>query len=104
MQRGRWRATGRPRGALAHTDPAVLQGQPYGPQSEVYSLGVTLLQLLTGMEASGLVEHVEAAAASGRLADVVDPCAGDWDLENASSLARLALRFVPTCLSTSTQA
>eukprot|EP00884_Botryococcus_braunii_P022330 jgi/Botrbrau1/8781/Bobra.0330s0013.1 len=91
---GRYMASGRPRGALAHTDPAVLRGHPYGPKAEVYALGVTLLQLLTGMEASGLVEHVEAAVQAGRLTDVVDPCAGEWDLENASALARLALRCV----------
>lgn len=82
----------RPRGPLAHTDPETLCGAPYTSASEVYALGVTLLQLLTGMEASGLVEHVEAAAERGRLADVVDPCAGDWDLSNADGFARLALR------------
>jgi hypothetical protein len=73
-------------------DPAVLRGQPYNPQAEVYSLGVTLLQLLTGMEACGLVEHISDIVQKGHLADVLDPCAGDWDLDNASAFARLALR------------
>ena len=78
--------------ASPYAAPEVRSGGPSSGQSEVFSLGVLLLQLLTGSEASGLLEYVQAAVSRGRLADVLDPCADGMSAVQALPLARLALR------------
>ena len=104
-----------PCSSAPHTDPAYLSGGDLCAASDVYSLGVILLQLLTGRPvADGLVEEVQALVkASGglptrrpkerggslemsrtqatALTDLLDPTAGPWPIGNASGLLRVAL-------------
>ncbi len=80
-------------GMAAYQAPEVVQQGWYGPASEVYSLGVALLQLLTGREPQGLAGLVSSAHQRCRLLEeAVDPCAGSWPRSDASSFAELALR------------
>ncbi|KAK9866954.1 hypothetical protein WJX84_006924 [Apatococcus fuscideae] len=82
-------------GMAAYQAPEVVQQGWYGPASEVYSLGVALLQLLTGREPQGLAGLVSSAHQRCRLLEeAVDPCAGSWPRSDASSFAELALRCV----------
>ena len=60
----------------------------------MYSLGILILQLLTGSEAGGLLEHVQRAVNKGNIDDVIDPCAGGMPGLVALTLAKLALRSV----------
>lgn len=77
--------------------PEVVEGCAPTPASDVYSLGVVLMQLLTGSEPNGLVQHLADAARSGAIERITDPCAGGWPSEDAAELCQLALR----CCSTS---
>lgn len=60
--------------------------------SGVYSLGMLILQLLTGSEATGLLDYVQAAFDRGKIAEILDPCAEEISMLQAVSLAKLALR------------
>ncbi|KAF8017100.1 hypothetical protein BT93_H2347 [Corymbia citriodora subsp. variegata] len=76
-----------------------LHSAPYGSSStgelsfasDVYAFGNVLLRLLTGRSALNLDEMVQSTLDVGNLRAVLDPTAGDWPLEQATELARLAL-------------
>lgn len=72
--------------------PEVRRGEPPRPSADVFSLGLLLLQLLTGSEASGLLDYVKSAVSRGGIADVLDPCADCISPATALPLAKLALR------------
>lgn len=78
----------------SHSAPEVRLGSYCGTASDVYSLGILMLQLLTGSEAGGLLEYVQRAVDRGRMEDVTDPCAGGMPEPEALQLAKLALRQV----------
>jgi serine/threonine protein kinase len=80
------------RQAMPYLAPEVAAGCRPTPASDVYSLGVVLLQLLTGSEPAGLVRHMADAARSGAIDRITDPCAGSWPLEDSAELRQLALR------------
>lgn len=80
-----------PVGTLCYIDPEYQRSGVVSLKSDVYALGVVLLQLATGRSPLGLVPAVEAAAEEGRLAEVLDPSAGRWPLEETRELVLLAL-------------
>ncbi|CAA0814605.1 Protein kinase protein with adenine nucleotide alpha hydrolases-like domain [Striga hermonthica] len=79
-------------GTFCYIDPEYQQTGMLGTKSDVYSFGVMLLQILTARPAMGLSHHVETAIESGQFADVLDRAVGDWPVEEALSLAKLALK------------
>ncbi|GLJ34876.1 hypothetical protein SUGI_0702160 [Cryptomeria japonica] len=81
-----------PKGRFSYRDPEYQTSAEYCTKSDVYSLGIVILRLLTGKRALGLREDVECALQGGKLGLVLDPSAGDWPFLQATQLAYLALQ------------
>ncbi|KAF2617105.1 hypothetical protein F2Q68_00040815 [Brassica cretica] len=79
-------------GTFCYIDPEYQQTGMLGVKSDVYSLGIMLLQLLTAKQPMGLAYYVEQAVEEGKLKDMLDPAVPDWPLEEATSLAKLSLQ------------
>ncbi|KAG2268448.1 hypothetical protein Bca52824_063003 [Brassica carinata] len=79
-------------GTFCYIDPEYQQTGMLGVKSDVYSLGIMLLQLLTAKQPMGLAYYVEQAIEEGKLKDMLDPAVPDWPLEEAMSLAKLSLQ------------
>ncbi|XP_059075466.1 U-box domain-containing protein 33 [Cryptomeria japonica] len=80
-----------PKGTFSYMDPEYLTNGEYTTKSDVYSLGIVILQLLTGKPALGIVKEVERALQSSNFDKILDPSAGDWPFVHANQLAYLAL-------------
>ncbi|MCO5574526.1 hypothetical protein L7F22_028312 [Adiantum nelumboides] len=80
-----------PAGTFAYMDPEYLRTGSFGPHSDVFALGIVILQVLTGRQPVGVVSLVEAAVDEHRIHEVLDPLAGGWPLPEAEELAKLGL-------------
>ncbi|KAK9859872.1 hypothetical protein WJX84_008827 [Apatococcus fuscideae] len=84
-----------PPGTAVFQAPEVLQQARFSPATDVFGLGVAMLQLLAGREPQGLADLVAGAILQRRLAgDIVDPCAGSWPEQHATAFAKMALKCV----------
>lgn len=79
-------------GTFCYIDPEYQQTGMLGTKSDIYSLGVMLLQIITAKPAMGLTHLVETAIENGRFAEVLDQTVTDWPVEEALSLAKVALK------------
>ncbi|GLJ10679.1 hypothetical protein SUGI_0132860 [Cryptomeria japonica] len=79
------------RGNISYLDPEYQRTGEFTDKSDVYSLGIIILQLLTGQKAFGLVRKVSQSLETGHLDDLLDPLAGEWPFDQALHLAYLAL-------------
>ncbi|XP_048569915.1 U-box domain-containing protein 57-like isoform X1 [Triticum urartu] len=79
---------------LPYTDPEFLTIGDLTPLSDVYSLGVVILRLLTGMPPLAIAKKVREAFQSDNLHLLIDKSAGDWPYTQAKQLALLGLRCV----------
>ncbi|CAL1376578.1 unnamed protein product [Linum trigynum] len=79
-------------GTFCYIDPEYQQTGLLSVKSDLFSLGVVLLQLITGKPPMGLSYHVEEAVENERFSTVLDPTVKDWPVEEALSLAKLALQ------------
>ncbi|XP_021763738.1 U-box domain-containing protein 52-like isoform X2 [Chenopodium quinoa] len=79
-------------GTFCYIDPEYQQTGMLTTKSDVYSLGIMLLQIITAKPAMGLSHHVQRAIDTGTLADMLDPNVTDWPVDEAISFAKLALK------------
>ncbi|XP_020108087.1 U-box domain-containing protein 51-like isoform X2 [Ananas comosus] len=79
-------------GTFCYIDPEYQQTGMLGVKSDVYSLGIMILQILTAKPPMGLAHHVERAMEEGRFAEVLDAAAGEWPVDEARRMAEVGLR------------
>ncbi|CAD6211570.1 unnamed protein product [Miscanthus lutarioriparius] len=79
---------------LPYMDPEFLTTGELTPQSDIYSLGVIILRLLTGMSPLSIAKKVASALESDSLHLMIDKSAGDWPYTQAKQLAVLGLSCV----------
>ncbi|XP_047315319.1 U-box domain-containing protein 35-like [Impatiens glandulifera] len=79
-------------GTFCFIDPEYQQTGMLGVKSDVYSLGVLLLQLLTAKPAMGLAHHVGRAIEKGTFAEMLDPVVNDWPVDEALCMAKIAIQ------------
>ncbi|KAL2337911.1 hypothetical protein Fmac_012357 [Flemingia macrophylla] len=79
-------------GTFCYIDPEYQQTGLLGVKSDIYSLGVVLLQIITGKPPMGLAHLVEKALDEGTFGEVLDPSITDWPVEETMAFAKLALK------------
>ncbi|XP_022750073.1 U-box domain-containing protein 52-like [Durio zibethinus] len=79
-------------GTFCYIDPEYQQTGMLTTKSDVYSLGIMLLQIITAKPPMGIAHHVGRAIEKGTFADMLDPAVPNWPVEEALSFAQLALK------------
>lgn len=79
-------------GTFCYIDPEYQQTGMLGVKSDIYSLGIIFLQLITAKPPMGLTHYVDRALEKGTLSDLLDPAVPDWPLEDTAEFAKLALQ------------
>ncbi|GJM94086.1 hypothetical protein PR202_ga10700 [Eleusine coracana subsp. coracana] len=79
-------------GTFCYIDPEYQQTGKLGVKSDIYSLGVLLLQVITARPPMGLTHHVEKAIDAGNFGQMLDITVKDWPVEEALGYAKLALK------------
>ncbi|XP_074581017.1 U-box domain-containing protein 35-like [Curcuma longa] len=79
-------------GTFCYIDPEYQQTGMLGTKSDVYSLGILLLQLITAKPPMGLTHSVERAIDKGTFPEMLDQSVSDWPVDEALSLAKIALK------------
>ncbi|XVE71429.1 hypothetical protein DITRI_Ditri10aG0149300 [Diplodiscus trichospermus] len=79
-------------GTFCYIDPEYQQTGMLGIKSDIYSLGIMLLQIITAKPPMGLTHHVERAIEKGTFDQMLDPAISDWPVEEAMSFAKIALK------------
>ncbi|KAK1270677.1 U-box domain-containing protein 52 [Acorus gramineus] len=79
-------------GTFCYIDPEYQQTGMLGIKSDIYSLGILLLQIITAKPPMGLTHHVERAIDKGTFTDMLDQTVPDWPLEEALGYAKMALK------------
>ncbi|KAJ4911934.1 Protein kinase protein with adenine nucleotide alpha hydrolases-like domain [Raphanus sativus] len=79
-------------GTFCYIDPEYQQTGKLTTKSDVYSLGIMLLQIITAKSPMGLAHHVSRAINKGTFKDMLDPAVTDWPVEEAMTFAKLSLK------------
>ncbi|KAL6965289.1 hypothetical protein U1Q18_036344 [Sarracenia purpurea var. burkii] len=79
-------------GTFCYIDPEYQQTGMLGVKSDIYSLGIMFLQILTAKPPMGLTHHVERAIEKGTFAEMLDPAVPDWPIEQALTFAKISLK------------
>lgn len=78
--------------AFPYRDPELQRSVDLTPKSDIYSLGVIILQILTGRSPVGLATDVRRAILAGNLMSILDPLAGEWPTFVAKRLIDFGLQ------------
>ncbi|CAI5966185.1 unnamed protein product [Closterium sp. NIES-64] len=76
-------------GTVGYIDPLLLRTGKYGPQSDLYGLGLVVLQLLTGEKVNKVLEFAKFGLEG--ILDHLDKTV-DWNPEIAKEVAEVALK------------
>ncbi|XP_022131589.1 U-box domain-containing protein 35-like isoform X2 [Momordica charantia] len=79
-------------GTFCYIDPEYQQTGMLGVKSDIYSLGIMFLQLITAKPPMGLTHHVERAIEKGKFSELLDQSVTDWPAEETLCFAQLALK------------
>lgn len=79
-------------GTLCYIDPEYQQTGELGTKSDIYSLGVMFLQIITARPPMALAHNVERSIEEGTFEDQLDPAVPDWPVQEALNFAKLALK------------
>ncbi|CAL5215020.1 unnamed protein product [Lathyrus oleraceus] len=79
-------------GTFCYIDPEYQQTGMLGTKSDIYSLGIMLLQMITAKPPMGLSHHVAKSIERGTFGEMLDPAVEDWPIEHAMHFAKLALQ------------
>ncbi|KAM1388329.1 hypothetical protein ACFX2I_016473 [Malus domestica] len=79
-------------GTFCYIDPEYQQTGMLTTKSDIYSLGIVLLQIITAKPAMGLAHHVRRSIEKGTFSEMLDPAVTDWPIEEALAFANLALQ------------
>ncbi|XP_059296754.1 probable LRR receptor-like serine/threonine-protein kinase At1g06840 isoform X3 [Lycium ferocissimum] len=84
------------KGTPGYLDPEYVLNHKLTEKSDVYSLGVVFLELLTGMRpishGRNIVREVNAACQSGMMSSIIDRSIGPYSLDCVKKFVDLALR------------
>ncbi|KAK9946245.1 hypothetical protein M0R45_011719 [Rubus argutus] len=79
-------------GTFCYIDPEYQQTGMLTTKSDIYSLGIVLLQIITAKPAMALSHHVRRSIEKGTFSEMLDPTVLDWPVEEALAFANLALK------------
>ncbi|KAG2728769.1 hypothetical protein I3760_01G219400 [Carya illinoinensis] len=79
-------------GTFCYIDPEYQQTGELSVKSDIYSLGVVLLQIITARPPIGLAHQVGEAIEQETFSEMLDPTVTDWPIEEVLSFAKLALK------------
>lgn len=78
-------------GTFNYIDPEYQQTGKLTTKSDIYSLGIMLLQMITARPPMGLSHRVKIAIQNGEFPEILDPVITDWPVEQALDFAKIAL-------------
>ncbi|KAL8223321.1 hypothetical protein R6Q57_018796 [Mikania cordata] len=79
-------------GTMYYIDPEYHRTGVVRPKSDVYALGVIILQLVTLLQPKAVISKVESAFHCGRLIDILDDSIPDWPLAEVTELIQLGIK------------
>ncbi|KAL9255767.1 U-box domain-containing protein [Drosera capensis] len=79
-------------GTFCYIDPEYQQTGMLGIKSDIYSLGIIFLQLITAKPPMRLAHHLERAIERGTFAEFLDQSVPDWPIQETLNFAKLALK------------
>lgn len=79
-------------GTFCYMDPEYQKTGLVSIKSDVYALGIILLQLITAKPPMGLSHNMERAIKSGKFREMLDPSVQDWPMEETLEFGKLALK------------
>ncbi|KAK1372382.1 U-box domain-containing protein 52-like [Heracleum sosnowskyi] len=79
-------------GTFCYIDPEYQQTGMLGVKSDVYSLGIMYLQVITAKSPMGITHQVERAIENGTFSEILDQSVTDWPIEEALSFAKICLQ------------
>uniref|UniRef100_A0A453SC42 Protein kinase domain-containing protein n=1 Tax=Aegilops tauschii subsp. strangulata TaxID=200361 RepID=A0A453SC42_AEGTS len=78
-------------GTMYYMDPEYQLTGTVRPKSDLFALGIIILQLLTGKRPQGLILSTEEAIRKGTFPEILDVSLNDWPIAEAEMLAKLGL-------------
>ncbi|KAJ6808498.1 putative U-box domain-containing protein 33 [Iris pallida] len=79
-------------GSAGYMDPDYMGSKRVTTGVDVYSLGKTVVRILTGQHPPDIFRQVHVAKKRGSFTSIVDPTVRDWPEDVVETLARFALR------------